>query len=194
MQCEAVHPNEKLQCQCEGPHVEHACSTGMGKTRRFIVWKNADYSPAPSHKNVTGKSIRDAAQDTREAAQARREARVAPLDIDVAPLVRKDEEHITSVMAQGHPSQLGRRTGQRFLLAQAFYERGPLTDEEAAEAANITKGTPWCRCTDLRQGGWIEWTGELRATRCGTQAKVWRMTEAARSVWESQYQMSNKGD
>lgn len=87
-----------------------------------------------------------------------------------------------------------RRAGQRWMLARAFYyatvngrlngHKGGLTDEEAAARCDITRGAPWKRCTDLRQGGWLRWTGATRETRNGAQAKVWAMTQSGIREWE----------
>jgi hypothetical protein len=100
--------------------------------------------------------------------------------IDAASGTHRTPDHETSERAG--LSDLGRRTSQRTAIARQFWRHPDgLTDEEAANAAIVAwRSAPWKRCTELRDGGWLEWTGELRPTSTGSPAKVWRMTAAGR--------------
>jgi hypothetical protein len=64
------------------------------------------------------------------------------------------------------------------LLAQ-YVLRGPLTDEEAAVAAGLvgTARSPWRRCTELRQSGFITDTGKERVSSAGSPQRVCAVTD-----------------
>jgi hypothetical protein len=64
---------------------------------------------------------------------------------------------------------------QRKLLA-GFYGAGEkgFTDEECAEATELTDTCFWKRCGELRAKGYIEFTGEKRKGRKGVNCKVSR--------------------
>lgn len=88
-------------------------------------------------------------------------------------------DHHTSIAAG--LKELGRKGTQRERLAICFYRAGQngLTDEEAASAAKIApQSSPWKRCTELRQMGFLVYADKDRKTTTGTDAKVWRMTGA----------------
>lgn len=86
-------------------------------------------------------------------------------------------DHHTSIGAA--LKDLGRRGGQRERIALAhFAHPAGLTDEEAANFAKLApQSSPWKRCTELREWGYLVWAGIDRPTSTGTDAKVWRLTD-----------------
>lgn len=88
-------------------------------------------------------------------------------------------DHHTSVAAGLR--DLGRRGSQRERIAFAFLNAGGrgLTDEGAAIAAGIApQSSPWKRCTELREWGYLEYSGTDRPTSTGSPAKVWVVSPA----------------
>lgn len=74
---------------------------------------------------------------------------------------------------------------QRTKLGCVFYEYGRLTDYEAFPLAGLSRvGTPWKRCTELRQAGLLVPTGDKRPTETGCDANVWEMPDYARRWWK----------
>jgi hypothetical protein len=63
---------------------------------------------------------------------------------------------------------------QCYRLLVEYVRRGPLTDEEAAVAAGLvtTARSPWRRCSDLRQAGFIMPTGTERISSAGSPQRV----------------------
>jgi len=72
---------------------------------------------------------------------------------------------------------------QRHKLLQT-YLNGPQTDEEAGEMSGLRKPgcAYWMRCSELRQGGFIEPVGLTRTASTGEQQMVCQITEAGRIV------------
>ena len=68
---------------------------------------------------------------------------------------------------------------QCYRLLVEYVRRGPLTDEEAAIAAGLvgTARSPWRRCTDLRQAGYIADTGAERVSSAGSPQRVCGVTD-----------------
>ena len=94
------------------------------------------------------------------------------LDRDTAPARHSDPE--TSHAAAKMPF---RRNSQRHVLLAAYWgARSGLTDEEAAVAAEIYKGCPWKRCSELREMGMIAPTGRTRASSMGAEQRVCAIT------------------
>lgn len=69
---------------------------------------------------------------------------------------------------------------QRAKLLQAYKIGLGLTDEEATSAAGLygVAKCPWKRCLELRQLGYIQTTGETRASTAGRLQNVCVITEA----------------
>jgi hypothetical protein len=63
---------------------------------------------------------------------------------------------------------------QCYRLLAEYVRLGPLTDEEAAVAAGLTATarSPWRRCSDLRQAGYIMPTGTERISTAGSPQRV----------------------
>lgn len=77
---------------------------------------------------------------------------------------------------------------QRALLLAVFASHVPLTDEEAMfESLGTVRATSEYakRCSELREGGFIEPTGETRAGSAGPQRIVSRITDKGRAWIES---------
>jgi hypothetical protein len=72
---------------------------------------------------------------------------------------------------------------QRHRLLQT-YLNGPQTDEEAGNASGLRKPgcAYWMRCSELRQGGFIQPVGLTRTASTGEQQMVCEITEAGRIV------------
>lgn len=105
-------------------------------------------------------------------------------DAPVAPARRAQPE--TSTISAD--ASTWRRGSQRVRMLEAFRvadRRGDgLTDEEAATAAGIrAASSPWKRASELRDLGFLEDSGERRATTSGSPAVVWRMTGLGRRAW-----------
>jgi hypothetical protein len=68
---------------------------------------------------------------------------------------------------------------QCYRLLVEYVRRGPLTDEEAAVAAGLTTTarSPWRRCSDLRQAGYIADTGTERISSAGSSQRVCGVTD-----------------
>lgn len=60
-----------------------------------------------------------------------------------------------------------------------------LTDEQAADAANLLQSCYWKRCGELRAQGLIEYNGETRVGLAGVRRRVSVITERGRSVVHS---------
>ena len=102
---------------------------------------------------------------------------------DRAGLHRAADYETSTAAALKEP---GRRTSQRVRIGQEFYDHpAGLTDEEACDLAGVPwRSSPWKRTGELRDLGYLEDTGETRATTSGSAAKVWRMTAVGRAAWE----------
>lgn len=81
-----------------------------------------------------------------------------------------------------------RAGSQKAKLLKVFASGFPLTDEEAAETADLLRSEFAKRCGELRQDGMIELTGQTRVGHAGVARIVSQITEkglaAARSVIE----------
>ena len=68
---------------------------------------------------------------------------------------------------------------QCYRLLAEYVRRGPLTDEEAAVSAGLVGAarSPWRRCTDLRQAGYIADTGDERISSAGSPQRVCAVTD-----------------
>ena len=76
-----------------------------------------------------------------------------------------------------------KRESQRHRLLAEYGRRAlGLTDEEAAELAGITRGCPWKRCSELREQGYIEATGDTRDSSMGAVQQVCRITFSGRRM------------
>ena len=72
----------------------------------------------------------------------------------------------------------GRRSGQRYKIAQAFFDAYPngLNWDEAATIADVSsKSSPWRRVTELRERGLIEKQGTSK-TSSNAEATKYVMT------------------
>lgn len=82
-----------------------------------------------------------------------------------------------------------RAGSQRHLLLDVFVLRGHAgyTDEEAMHAADgVTPTSEYSkRCSELREGGFIEPTGETRPGAAGVERIVSRATAKGRTWWEN---------
>lgn len=79
-----------------------------------------------------------------------------------------------------------RAGSQRALLLGAFWNfPGGLTDEQAMKAAHGVAATSEYskRCSELREGGYIEPTGETRPGAAGPQRIVSRITPKGVAAW-----------
>jgi hypothetical protein len=107
-----------------------------------------------------------------------------PLNRATAPARHSDPE--TSHKAAAMPF---RRNSQRHrLLTEYSVAAGfedALTDEEAAEAAEIYRGCPWKRCSELREMGMIEPTGEKRWSTMGAEQRVCKITAKGLATLEA---------
>jgi len=63
---------------------------------------------------------------------------------------------------------------QCYRLLAEYVRLGPLTDEQAAVAAGLTTTarSPWRRCSDLRQAGFIMPAGTERISSAGSPQRV----------------------
>lgn len=74
-----------------------------------------------------------------------------------------------------------RAGSQRFLLLGQYFMSEDLTDEEAGRLSGLAsrpKCCYWKRCSELRQAGYIETTGETRLAGAGVLQAVCKITEA----------------
>lgn len=79
------------------------------------------------------------------------------------------------------------RAGSQRAKILAAYIYGPFTDYEAGQRSGY--GDParypnccyWKRCSELRQAGFIEVTGETRRSPAGQLQQICRLTEAGRN-------------
>lgn len=78
-----------------------------------------------------------------------------------------------------------RRGTQRHTLLKEYRDADNLTDEEAAIAADIPRGCPWKRCSELRDLGLIVPTGSVRRSGLGSDQRVCRITDAGMTVLDS---------
>ena len=103
-----------------------------------------------------------------------------PLERSTAPARRSDPS--TSHQAAKLPFQ--RESQRHRLLTQYGAAREGLTDEEAAEAAEIFRGCPWKRCSELRQDIMIAPTSATRVSSMGAAQDVCIITGKGRAVLE----------
>lgn len=75
----------------------------------------------------------------------------------------------------------GRRPSQMVKLL-LFYEVYNLTDEQAADLAEVLHQSATKRCADLRNAGLIEPTGAIRKGSAGMPQMVCRITDDGRRV------------
>jgi hypothetical protein len=114
---------------------------------------------------------------------ARRAPRRPRVDAPKVSGTFRSDDHATSVAAG--LKNVGRRGGQRRRIAFAFLWAWPrgLTDEQACELAGCPlKSSPWKRCSELREWGYLEDTGDTRPTSTGSAAKIWKVSEAGRAA------------
>jgi hypothetical protein len=107
---------------------------------------------------------------------------VAPIAQPTSPGVRNADPRTSGQAVPG----VMRRGSQRHLLLRSYAERAPesgLTDEEAMErAVGVNPNSEYAtRCSELRNAGWIEDTGEDRKGNSGTPRIVCRITDAGRA-------------
>lgn len=102
---------------------------------------------------------------------ARQPALFDPLERDTAPA--RSTDPATSHAAAKMPF---RRLSQRHLLLEEYGKVGGLTDEEAAMAADILRGCPWKRCSELREQLMIAPMGLTRKSTMGADQQVCRIT------------------
>lgn len=84
----------------------------------------------------------------------------------------------------------GTRNGsQRHRIGDAYYAHPDgLTDEEAATLAGIRpQSSPWKRCSELREWGFLYDTGTRRLTSSGEQAMVCAFTQRGRDAWRLRF-------
>lgn len=73
-----------------------------------------------------------------------------------------------------------RAGSQRATLLSAYYVQDDLTDEEAGKVSGLSslpKCCYWKRCSELRQAGFIEPTGETRVSSAGVEQQVCAITD-----------------
>lgn len=78
------------------------------------------------------------------------------------------------------------RAGTQRAQLLAMYVDYELTDEEAGHMsglANLPKCCYWKRCSELRQAGYIEPTGETRLSSAGVPQQVCRITSEGLPEW-----------
>lgn len=92
---------------------------------------------------------------------------------DDLPLFRNTDP-IGSVNGAKHIKPKRQSQAMRILAQYAEHSIYGLLDEEAAQRAQVEGG--WKRCGELRRLGYIEPTGEMRATVAGVKAMVCRIT------------------
>ena len=75
-----------------------------------------------------------------------------------------------------------RSGSQRHQLLAMYADHGGLTDEEAGELSGLRRPGVcyWKRCSELRQQGYIEPTGQTRESSVGEWQQVCRVTEAGK--------------
>lgn len=92
-----------------------------------------------------------------------------------APAARTSDP-VTSKKGEAHVRP---RRGSQALKILQQYADAELTDEEAVTRAGIPGG--WKRCSDLRQKGFIQPTGQLRQSSAGVAVQVCRITPPGRA-------------
>ena len=85
--------------------------------------------------------------------------------------------------AAGGAKVVTKGSHRHLLLAVYATASTGLTDEEACDRAGLSpRSSPWKRCSELRQWGWLAPTGETRETLSGCQAEVCSLSAPG---WES---------
>jgi hypothetical protein len=77
-----------------------------------------------------------------------------------------------------------RAGNQRHTLLGAYRDDAVLTDAEAAHRVGLlgTRSCWWKRCSELREGGFIEVVGVATDPQTGSQAQTCRITHAGRAA------------
>lgn len=92
----------------------------------------------------------------------------------IRPMVRAADGD-TSTDAEAANRLIRREQVQKFVTAfEAAGARG-LTDEEAHDVVGLQSHTP--RVADMKRAGYLEVTGERRATKSGATARVYRLVK-----------------
>lgn len=91
----------------------------------------------------------------------------------------RNHPHATEVEAAQRA--LGRSGSQRVKILEVIISKGEYgaTDDECALALGMMPPRVATRRLELEEGGWIVKTSEVRKTRTGSSAIVWRATEKA---------------
>lgn len=90
----------------------------------------------------------------------------------------------TGTSVEGARSVSLRAGSQRATLLGMYWVEA-LTDEEAGHRSTLAQNPKccyWKRCSELRQGGFIRATGEVRASSAGMTQQVCEITEAGREA------------
>lgn len=96
-------------------------------------------------------------------------------DTPVHTMARRDDPSTSHKAARVAKFNAG---SQKYMLLTAYArnEHG-LTDEEAAQISDLLHVGFWKRCSELRNAGYIERTGETRIASSGAPQDVCRITE-----------------
>ena len=97
-------------------------------------------------------------------------------DTPVHQMARKDDPSTSHAAARVAKFNAGSQK-HSLLVAYATNDEG-LTDEQAASASNLLHVGFWKRCSELRNAGYIERTGDVRVASSGMAQDVCRITEA----------------
>lgn len=81
---------------------------------------------------------------------------------------------------------LVRAGSQRWKVLQAYLQGAAIDDEigQITGLASLPNCCYWKRCSELRQAGYIEPTGDTRLSRANQQQMVCRITKAGRDILE----------
>ena len=80
------------------------------------------------------------------------------------------------------------RAGSQRALVLFWYSIQALTDDEAGRWSGLAKRPKccyWKRCSELRQAGYIEPTGETRVSLAGVEQQVCRITDQGMRALEA---------
>lgn len=97
-------------------------------------------------------------------------------DTPVQAMARRDDPSTSRKAARVAKFNAGSQK-YRLLVEYARRDDG-LTDEEAASACDLLHVGFWKRCSELRNAGYVERTGETRIASSGAAQDVCRITEA----------------
>lgn len=105
----------------------------------------------------------------------------------------RSNDHSSST--EGAADVAGRAPNQRMRLLAEYerddeYNGNGLTDEQAAEYAQLLSSCYWKRCGELRYLQYIEFTGDVRPGAAGTNRKISRITERGRAALRTESEAS----